>query len=350
MGVLRPPRLRPGARVALIAPAGPVSEQRIAAALARVAALGLEPVLGSAVRERRGYLAGTDERRARDLRHALEDRSIDAVWALRGGYGTMRLLGALDAARLRDSPRAFIGFSDNTALHVAIGRAGIVSFHGPHAGGAWTAVAEATFRRVLFDAKPAGELPLPCRESATDRQRVAAVTSAGLGRNAVPLPEAEPRTGGNADGERDIGAERPEQPRTLTSGVAEGELAGGNLSLLAALCGTPFALHARDRIIVLEDVGEATYRIDRSLTQLLLSGCLDGAAGLALGRFTERPAKTDDRRLEDVLGELAATLGVPAAVGFPIGHASDNWCLPLRVRARLDADRHELSLLEPAVT
>lgn len=304
----RPPRLKPGARVALIAPAGPVPDPRIDAALERVTALGLEPALGSAVRDRCGYLAGTDESRARDLDQALEDPSIDAIWALRGGYGAMRLLDGLDLKPLRDRPRAFIGFSDNTALHVAIGRAGIVSFHGPHAGGEWTEIVESTFQRVLFEAKPAGVLPLP---------------------------------DGNAESDR---------PITLTGGSAEGELAGGNLSLLAALCGTPFAFDARERIVTLEDVGEAVYRIDRALTQLLLSGCLDGAAGLALGRFTRRPQRSEDgRELEDVLGEVATRLGVPAVYGFPIGHSDDNWCLPLRVRARLDADDCTLEVLEPAV-
>lgn len=294
--------------MALIAPAGPVPADRADAALERVRALGFEPALGSAARERCGYLAGSDESRSRDLRQALEDKSVDAIWALRGGYGAMRLLEGLDLEPLRDRPRAFIGFSDNTALHVAIGRAGIVSFHGPHAGGRWTEIADSTFHRVLCQAEPAGELPLP------------------------------------------DGAPESVRPSALAGGVAEGELAGGNLSLLAALCGTPFAFDAHDKIVVLEDVGEAVYRIDRALTQLLLSGSLDGAAGLALGRFTGPPERSDDdRELEDVLGEVATRLGVPAVHGFPIGHADDNWFIPLRVRARLDADERTLTVLEPAV-
>jgi muramoyltetrapeptide carboxypeptidase len=301
---LRPPRLAAGARVALISPAGPVSEERVEKAIQQCNSLGVEPVVGEAARERHGYLAGPDQARARDVARAVADPEIDAIWALRGGYGTMRLLQSLDLSPLRKQPKAFIGFSDNTALHLALARSGVVSFHGPHAGGAFPPFSEACFRAILFENEAAGELPLP------------------------PSDEA---------------------PVTLAGGVAEGELIGGNLSLLAALCGTAIAMEARDRIVVLEEVGEATYRIDRSITQLLLCGALDGAAGLALGRFTERPAATHDRQLEDVFGEVAIRLGVPAVLGFPVGHVDHNWCLPLCTQARLDADRRTLAILEPAV-
>ncbi len=300
---IRPGRLRPGARVALISPAGPVGEERLATALEQCVALGLEAVIGEAARQRDGYLAGPDEARARDLARAIADSGIDAIWALRGGYGTMRLLRGLDVSPLRRRPKAFIGFSDNTAIHLALSRAGLVSFHGPHAGGPFPPFTEAAFREILFEDSPPGELPLPPGE----------------------------------------------EPHRLTGGVAEGELLGGNLSLLAALCGTAITLQSRDRIVVLEDVGEATYRIDRSLTQLMLCGALDGATGLALGRFTERPETDVDRRLEDVFGEVAVKLGIPAVLGFPVGHVDENWCLPLNVRARLDADRGTLSILEAAV-
>jgi muramoyltetrapeptide carboxypeptidase len=302
---VRPPRLREGARVALVSPAGPITEPTVETALARCAALGFVPVLGDSARARHGYLAGTDVARGRDLARALADPAIDAVWALRGGYGTMRLVRELDLSPLRARPKAFIGFSDNTALHLAFARAGLVSFHGPHAGGPFPPFTERCFRSVLFEAAPAGELPLP---------------------------------------------ESEERPRTLVPGVVEAELAGGNLSLLAALCGTSIGLEARDRILVLEEVGEATYRMDRALMQLLLSGALEGVAGLALGRFTELPESEHDRALEEVLGEVALRLGVPTVLGFPIGHIDANWCLPLGVRARLDAEACTLTVLDAAVT
>ena len=303
---IRPPRLFPGARVALVAPAGPLAEERVARSLELCARLELEPRLGAAARARHGYLAGTDEARAADLVAALRDEDVDAVWALRGGYGTMRILDrcGLESAGLR--PRVFLGFSDNTAVHAALGRQGLVSFHSPHPGGAFPPTTEEVFRRVLFPADAAGALPLP--------------------------PGAAP-------------------PRTLVPGVAEGPLVGGNLALLAALCGTPFAPRTAGAILVIEDVGEPAYRVDRGLTQLRLAGLLEGVAGLALGRFTESPADEPPELLEELLGQTARDLGVPAVVGLPVGHVDENWTLPLGVRARLAADgAGSLTLLEPAVT
>jgi muramoyltetrapeptide carboxypeptidase len=301
----RPPRLRAGSRVALLSPAGPVAEAAIDAALHRCDHFGFEAVVGSAARERHGYLAGTDAMRAGDLRKAIDDPSIDAIWALRGGYGTMRLLRAVELRTLRARPKAFIGFSDNTALHLALARAGLVSFHGPHAGNAFPAFTEDCFRRVLCSATPAGPLPVP--------------------------PDHAPLA-------------------TLQGGTAEGILAGGNLTMLAAACGTENAVIARDRILVMEEVGEAAYRIDRTFTQLRLAGCLDGVAGLVLGQFTDRPATPGEAAFEDMLDELVGSLGVPAVLGAPIGHVDAQWTIPLGVRARLDADSGTLTLLEPAVT
>ena len=303
--LLRPPRLAAGQRVALIAPAGPVSEERIAGALERCAELELEPVLGAATRERAGYFAGPDARRAADLQAALDDDGVDAVWALRGGYGVTRLLPILDFSRLAVRPKALVGYSDITALHLALTGAGMVSFHGPHPGEAVTPATDACFRRVLFRAEPAGVLPFP--------------------------DGAEPAA-------------------TLVSGVAEGPLVGGNLAMLAATCGTPVAMRARGCIVFLEDVGEPGYRIDRMLTQLRLAGALDGALALALGQFTEVPPYTNDRPVTEILRETAQALDIPAVVGLPIGHVRDNWTLPLGIRARLDADAGTLALLESAVT
>ena len=302
---LRPPRLCAGARVALIAPAGPITQARLDAALGQCEHLGMEAVVARSALRRHGYLAGVDAERAADLQQAMEDPAVDAIWALRGGYGTMRLLPALDFSPLRERPKAFIGFSDNTAIHLALLRCGVVSFHGPHAGAAFPPFTERCFRAALFDAAPAGVLPVPTE-------------SAGLQR--------------------------------IAGGTAEGALVGGNLALLAATCGTRYAMDARDRIVFVEDVGEPTYRIDRTLMQLKLSGALDGAAGLIVGQFTEGVAEHPERPVAQLFEELAAWLGVPCVRGAPIGHVDDNWCLPLGVRARLDADAGTVEILEPAVT
>jgi muramoyltetrapeptide carboxypeptidase len=299
--MIRPPRLRPGARVALIAPAGPVTQERLDIALDRCARLGLVPVPAAAVRSRHGgYLAGSDDERLEDLRWALTAPEIDAVWALRGGYGTMRLLDRIDLAPLVERPRAYIGFSDNTAMHLALLARRVVSFHAPHAGGDASALAEQCFRDVLFDARAAGVLPLPV------------------------------------------------QPATITlrKGVAEGPLVGGNLAILAGMCGTPGAPVARGAILFVEDIEEPAYRLDRMWTQLRLAGALDGVAGLAFGRFTDCRDRDSVRAL---LQQSADAAGVPAVMELPIGHEPDNWTLPLGVRARLDAARGTLELLEPAV-
>jgi muramoyltetrapeptide carboxypeptidase len=289
--------------VALVAPAGPVDAERIERSGERCRSLGLEPVLFPGAHVRHRYMAGEDPVRLADLQSAFDDPSIDAVWALRGGYGTLRILDALDLGRQRADPIPFIGFSDNTSIHARHVALGVLSFHGPHPGGEFPPATEASFRRVLFEAEPAG------------------------------IVESR--------------AEDP-QPRTLVAGRAEGRLVGGNLAILAALCGTRHALAARDAILVLEDVGEAAYRLDRMLQQLLASGVLEGVRGLALGRFTGGP--DDGYAVIDVLSELAARLGVPAVVDLPFGHTEHNATLPLGGLARLDADGAALQLTEAAVT
>jgi muramoyltetrapeptide carboxypeptidase len=309
---LRPPALRAGDRVALVSPAGPSPPERIDAAIARCLAFGLEPVVAPHARARRGFLAGTDSERLADLNSALRDPQVAAVWAVRGGYGTMRLLERIDPAPLLTAPRAIIGFSDNTAVHLLLARHRLVSFHGPHAGGAFPDFTVDAFRRVLCTTEPAGVLPF------------------------------DP----TADG-----------PSTLRGGVAEGRLVGGNLALLAATCGMPVQLNGRGAIVVIEDVNEPAYRIDRALTQLRLAGCLEGAAGIAFGRFSSSPdeigsspVQDGDVPVIDVLSDRVRDLDIPVVVGLPFGHVDRQWTVPLGVRARLDADRCTIEILEPAVT
>jgi muramoyltetrapeptide carboxypeptidase len=294
-----PPPLAPGARVALIAPAGPLKNPgELAASITHARALGWEPVAGKHALGRYGYLAGTDAERLDDLNTALRDDAIDAVWCLRGGYGVMRLLDDIDYDALRRRPRTILGYSDITALHAAIGlRSALVTYHGPTARGALS-----TFSR-----------------DSLERAIVAQEDSCGIA----------------------IGA------RTLRGGRAEGRLVGGNLALLTALAGTPYAPDYRGAILVLEDVGEATYRIDRMLTQLRLAGVLSQLAGIAFGHFTEATAPHDaaSRPLDDVLREAADAAGVPAVAGIPIGHIDEQWTIPLGARAALDADAATLTVL-----
>jgi muramoyltetrapeptide carboxypeptidase len=306
--VIRVPRLRPRARVSLVAPAGPLSPGAVERAAERVFDWGWEPVIGENARGRTGYLAAPDAARAADFNAALRDPSNDAIWALRGGYGVMRILDALDWDALAARPRPVIGYSDNTAIHLAIQRLGAVSLHGPHpATPEFNDFSRDILLRVLTDDAPAGLLPFP-----------------------------------------DEGEGRAE---TIVPGVAEGPLVGGNLSLIAGTVGTPYQIRAAGAILFLEEVGEAAYKLDRLLTQLRLSGVLEGIAGVAVGAFSEVP---DHQNLElpsvaEVVRDRLGDLGVPVALGFPFGHVEDNWTLPLGVRARLDAGAGTLELLESAV-
>lgn len=291
-----PPPLAPGARVALIAPAGPLrSPDAINDAAAQARSFGWEPVIGQHAAGRMGYFAGSDEDRLRDLNQALGDDTIDGIWCLRGGYGVMRLLDDIDVDAMRKKPRTLIGYSDITALHAALGGAAdLITFHGPHAALALSSFSRDSFERaVVAQRDPCGNAPAA---------------------------------------------------RTLQPGRAEGRLVGGNLSLLASLCGTRFAPDYTDCILVVEDIGEPTYRIDRMLQQLALSGALARVAGIAYGQFTEGTDAGDasSRALDDVLREAADIADVPAVAGFPLGHIDDQWTIPLGAMAELDADARTL--------
>jgi len=298
---LWPRPFRPGAKVALVAPAGPLGPDRITLSEERCRSLGLAPVVYPSARLRSGFLAGPDEDRLRDLQSAFDDPAVDGVWALRGGYGSMRIVDRLDLRRQLRDPIPFVGFSDNTTLHVRHHALGIVSFHGPHPGGDFPPEAEAAFRRVLFSASPSGPL------------------SAG------PDDPA---------------------PRTLVPGQARGRLFGGNLATLAALCGGSDRLDGRGHILFLEDLGEPAYRVDRMLTQLARAGVLDGISGLAFGRFTDCPDGQDDA-VAEVLRETAQRVGVPAVADLPFGHVAHNLTLPVGGPALLDADGSALVLEAP---
>lgn len=302
--MIRPTALEPGARIALVAPAGPLAEGAVGRAVQRVRGLGWEPVVGKHARGRRGFLSGSDAERVEDLNAALASPDIDGIWCLRGGYGTVRILDRIDWASLQRNPRPLIGFSDNTALHVAARRTGVVTFHGPH-----PAVEDLgpfsldLLVRMLTLPEPPGPLPFPAGESA----------------------------------------------RTIVPGRVEGPLIGGNLSILASLCGTAHAMDASGCILFLEEVGEPGYRVDRMLSQLRMSGGLHDLAGIAVGAFSESP---DDAReplpsTTEILADRLDGLGIPIAAGFPFGHVPLSWTLPVGARARLDAAAGTLEILQP---
>ena len=317
--MIRPRRLSPGQTVGLVAPSSAPNEpEDIRFAIETLESLGFRVRPGAHVFDRHGYLAGADATRAADLNAMFADDDIDAVWCVRGGYGASRILPMLDYERMRRTPKALIGFSDITALHMALHtQASLVSFHGPVAWRAFTPYTLGEWKRVLC------ETTVPVRLGAP--------------------PAFEIREGQ---------VDRKNRVTTLVSGSAQGRLVGGNLCLMAHLTGTRYAPDLRGAILFLEDVDEPYYRIDRFLTQLWLSGSLDGVAGVVFGKFTRcEPSASfvQNRVLEDILAERCRTLGVPAVSGFMIGHVDDQTTLPIGCLAELNADTGTLTLLESGV-
>ncbi|MEV5102224.1 LD-carboxypeptidase [Streptomyces massasporeus] len=307
--LVRPPRLTPGARVAVVAPSGPVPEERLQAGLDILRGWDLDPVVTPHVLGRHrefDYLAGTDEQRAADLRNAWCDPSVAAVLCARGGYGAQRMVDLLDWDAMRAAgPKVFAGFSDVTVLHQAFAtRLGLVTLYGPAAAGVdflKSARAQEHLRATLFEP-----------------ESVRTVT-------AVP-------PGGAA----------------LVPGRARGVTLGGCLSLLASDLGTPHAHPgARGGLLLMEDIGESPYRVDRYLTQLLRTGWLDGVAGIVLGSWAGCGPYEE---LRAVLADRLGGLGVPVVEEFGFGHGEGALTMPLGVGAELDAEVSMLTLDEPALS
>ncbi|WKE68761.1 LD-carboxypeptidase [Streptomyces sp. WP-1] len=302
----RPPRLAPGARVAVVAPSGPVPEERVQAGLDVLRGWDLDPVVMPHVLDRHaelGYLAGTDADRAADLQNAWCDPSVAAVLCARGGYGAQRTADLVDWDALRAAgPKVFLGFSDVTHLHQAFAtRLGLATLYGPVAAG------------IDFIKSTRAQEHLKATLFAPETVRTIATTGTAL----VP-------------------------------GRARGVTLGGYLGGLAADLGTPLArTGARGGLLMIEDVTELPYRIDRLLTQLLRSGWLDGVAGIGLGSW-ERCGPYEEVRA--VLADRLGGLGVPVCEEMGFGHCADALTIPFGAEAELDADAGTLTLAEPALS
>ena len=298
----RPRAIRPGARIAIAAPAGPVDELALASGRAVLGRLGFETVIQEDLLDRDGYLAGSDDRRAAELMTYVRDPEIDAILCARGGYGCQRIIDSLDAAAFRKAAKPLVGYSDITTLLLWQRKhAGLLGIHGP-----------------MLEKK--GVL-----EGEVGSALVRALQGTG------PLP-------------RFVG-------ETRVDGWGEGRLVGGSLSVCVASLGASWELDTRDSILVLEDITELPYRIDRMLQQLRAAGKFDRVVGVALGSFTScddarYPEWTVERIFDDVFGSL----GVPVVAGLPFGHGSENRPWPFGGRAALDGSRGELEILESAVT
>jgi muramoyltetrapeptide carboxypeptidase len=295
--VVFPPPLRPGDAVRVVAPSAAFDADAFARGLTVLESrLGLRPRMRPDIDSRSAYLAGDDVRRIEEWREAVADPEASAIFCARGGYGAMRILAAVDPAPLLARPKLLVGFSDVTALHATLNRAGLVTVHGP----------------VVTQLGRAPEDALAHLEALLS------------GRAPRPGPWDAPAPGAGLVGSAPI---RP--------GRATGPLLGGNLTVLAHLLGTPFAPRLDGAVLFLEDVGEKPYRIDRDLTQLRLAGALDHLAGVAVGQLRQ----CDEAGVEGraVVREAVAALGVPAVEGLPAGHEDRNLAFPLGARATIVA-------------
>ncbi|MFP4095691.1 MAG: LD-carboxypeptidase [Cyclobacteriaceae bacterium] len=322
-----PPRLKPGDTIGLVTPATYLTEEQLQKAILSLEKLGFRVRYSPNMLVRKGYLAGTDEQRAEDINQMFADKEIAGIMCGRGGYGSGRILPYLDYELIRNNPKVFIGFSDITAMLYAIyGKAGLVCFHGPVGTSDYSDITTEYFRKLLMD--PPAQIVYTNEGVKPDIELK--MNEAGLEVEVETLP----------------------QMVTLSPGVAEGELIGGNLSLMSMLSGTDYDLDMRGKIVFIEDVGEAPYRIDRMLTQLMLAkDKLPAAAGVLLGVFSDSDTDDLDRSLSlaQVLQDRLAGLGVPVLYGLSFGHISQNMTLPFGLRARLDADNKKLVLLEKPV-
>jgi muramoyltetrapeptide carboxypeptidase len=316
--LIRPKVLKPGDTVGLITPSTYVSDpDRLASAERLLRFFDLRMKMGANVRKRSGYLGGSIDERLADLHAMFADPEVRAIFAVRGGYGSGQLLDRIDYSLIRRNPKIFLGYSDITALHLAIHRhAALVTFHGPVAVSRFSTYTQESFRKALFETRPPGAVTNP--------------------------PDSDPL--------------RPAHTlRTIRPGRARGRLIGGNLTLISCTMGTNYEIDTRGRILFIEDVGEEPYSMDRMLTQLRLAGKLDAAAGIVFGECQDckprdfQPAFESTFSLGEVADQILGRLACPVLAGLTIGHTNDQLTLPEGAMATLDADKGELFIEESGV-
>lgn len=290
-------KLQAGDRIAVISPAGGVDDERqIEEALKQIQHLGFEAVPGKSLGKKWGYLGGRDSQRVDDLHEAFADKEVKAIIALRGGYGAGRLLPLIDFDLIRNNAKPFIGYSDITALLIAISQqCGMVTFHGPNAMAEWSSYSIQSFHSVL-KAKTGTELK---NESNTPLQM-------------------------------------------LVPGDCSGQLMGGNLSLITQLMGTPWEIDTKNKILFFEETNESAYRIDRMLTQLWLARKLQEASGFIIGQITGATSTDQTLSWQNVLRDRLIPLGKPTLMNLSAGHIANMMTLPIGAKVYMNATKRQL--------
>ena len=300
----RPRALKPGDTIGLVAPASAFDRGEFEAGVAAVRARGFQVRYREDIFERLRYLAGPEDRRADEIHQMFRDPEVHAIFGVRGGYGASRVIHLLDAGLIRQHPKIFVGMSDLTTLLLWLNRhCGLVAFHGPVVArrGGWSAF---TWRHLIDTLE--GKV------------------------SAKPL--------------------RPRGLEAVTSGVAEGLLLGGNLTILSHSIGTPWQPDLRGAILFIEEVNERYFRIDRKIIHLRTAGMLHGVAGVLVGHVHKSGEKKSGETLKEILQDVLGDLGVPVLMGFPAGHARNNVTLPMGPRVRIDAGQRAVWMLESGVT
>lgn len=304
--MIRPKALKKGDTVAIIAPASPADKNLIDSCINSLENLGLNVVVGKSCTSEYGFLSGTDDIRANDINSMFANKSINGIFAIRGGYGCARLLNLIDFNLIKKNPKVFIGYSDITALHIAINqKSKLITYHGPMVSTELIkGLDEYSFNyynKFLF-----------CNDNMIELC------------NPIENPI-----------------------KTINPGVAEGKLIGGNLSLICSSLGTKYEINTKNKILFLEEVGEVPYKVDRMLTHLKQSGKLKDANGIILGDFTDCVAPKDKKSLslDDIFNEIILPLKKPTIYNLACGHCLPTLTLPLGAKIRLDANNIKLNVI-----
>jgi len=305
---IKPAALKAGDTIAITSPAGAVWDTAQVETFSTILkGFGFKIVLGKTLTEKFGYFAGTDELRANELNTFFADKTIKGIFCMKGGWGCARLLDKLDYKSIENNPKVLIGFSDITALLIAItAKTGLVTFHGPVGNSGWNAWTSDVFKSVIIN-------------------------------TSIPQPFINPTT--------------EETIVTINPGKATGELTGGNLTVLTSLMGSTYLPDWKNKILFLEEVKEEPYSIDRMLIQLKLCGVLDSISGFVFGKCAKCLAEEPQKAFtfHEVILQHLKPLGIPAFYGAMIGHIESKLTVPLGINATIDADKRTIQLNETAV-
>ncbi|MCK5134665.1 MAG: LD-carboxypeptidase [Bacteroidales bacterium] len=308
-----PERLKKGDSIGLITPGGPIVKNQLEETIEKLENAGFKTYHTNSALSQYGYFAGSDQERADDLMHMFTNKEVDGILCVRGGYGSIRILDLLDFEQIEQNPKVFIGYSDITALITSIyEQTGLITFHGPLGISLFNEFTLKSFTKVVMD---------PVNHYKYRYKR-------------------EDNTGGNP--EFDI--------YTINGGKAEGELIGGNLSVLDSMIGSRFEANYENKVVYLEETEEKTYRVDKMLVHHLQATNLKKAAGIVMGVFSKCNINDEPRlTLREAITDLFKPLGIPVSYGLSFGHIDTKVTIPTGIHARMNADKNTLRLLEKAV-